>query len=70
MPPTPEEEGLATVAELIEEPIEALVEELELEDNEGPPPAPPPELVRFVSCSLRMKCLKDHRRGLFNFFFF
>lgn len=70
MPPTPEEEGLATVAELIEEPIEALVEELELEDNEEPPPAPPPpELVRFVSCSLRMKCLKDHQRGLFNFFF-
>jgi hypothetical protein len=52
MPLTPEEEGLAAVAELIEEPIEALVEELELEDNEGlppapPPPPPPPELVRL-----------------------
>jgi hypothetical protein len=64
MPLAPEEEGLAAVAELIEDPIEVLTEELELEGKEGPSPAPPPppELVRLVSCSFRMKCFEDHQR--------
>jgi hypothetical protein len=56
MPLTPEEEDLEAFAELIEE--------LELKEKEGPPPAPPPrpELVRLVSCSFKMECFKDHQR--------
>lgn len=63
MPLTPEDEGLAAVAELIEEPTDALIEELEPEEKEGPPlaPAPPPEIVRLVTCPFRIKCFKDHR---------